>query len=99
MAVFCPGRDTDLTSQSKLSPQQLEELQNSTHFDKKELQQWYKGLLDRILAAIPLQNTEVISNRIFKGLSVGHSHKRRVPEDLSTIFSFWRPELICESRL
>lgn len=29
--------------QSKLSPQQLEELQKSTHFDKKELQQWYKG--------------------------------------------------------
>ena len=30
--------------QSKLSPQQLEELQKSTHFDKKELQQWYKGI-------------------------------------------------------
>ncbi|KAM5472278.1 Calcium-binding protein NCS-1 [Microsporum audouinii] len=32
-------------SQSKLSPSQLEELQRSTHFDKKELQQWYKGFL------------------------------------------------------
>ncbi|RMZ87584.1 hypothetical protein DV736_g5188, partial [Chaetothyriales sp. CBS 134916] len=31
--------------QSKLTPQQLEELQRSTHFDKKELQQWYKGFL------------------------------------------------------
>ncbi|EFR00473.1 neuronal calcium sensor 1 [Nannizzia gypsea CBS 118893] len=31
--------------QSKLSPSQLEELQRSTHFDKKELQQWYKGFL------------------------------------------------------
>ena len=31
-------------SQSKLSQEQLAELQNSTHFDKKELQQWYKGL-------------------------------------------------------
>ncbi|EEP78138.1 neuronal calcium sensor 1 [Uncinocarpus reesii 1704] len=30
-------------SQSKLSPSQLEELQRATHFDKKELQQWYKG--------------------------------------------------------
>ncbi|KHO11622.1 Anaphase-promoting complex, subunit CDC26 [Metarhizium robertsii ARSEF 23] len=30
-------------SQSKLSQEQLTELQNSTHFDKKELQQWYKG--------------------------------------------------------
>lgn len=34
---------TDILRQSKLSPQQLEELQRSTHFDKKELQQWYKG--------------------------------------------------------
>ncbi|GIK05998.1 neuronal calcium sensor 1 [Aspergillus viridinutans] len=32
-------------SQSKLSPSQLEELQRATHFDKKELQQWYKGFL------------------------------------------------------
>ncbi|KAG6366364.1 hypothetical protein INS49_000541 [Diaporthe citri] len=28
---------------SKLSQEQLAELQKSTHFDKKELQQWYKG--------------------------------------------------------
>lgn len=32
-----------LCSQSKLSPTQLDELQRATHFDKKELQQWYKG--------------------------------------------------------
>ncbi|KAF5027458.1 hypothetical protein F66182_419 [Fusarium sp. NRRL 66182] len=32
-------------SQSKLSQDQLLELQKSTHFDKKELQQWYKGFL------------------------------------------------------
>ncbi|KAK8090567.1 hypothetical protein PG994_000072 [Apiospora phragmitis] len=31
--------------QSKLSQEQLAELQKSTHFDKKELQQWYKGFL------------------------------------------------------
>jgi hypothetical protein len=30
--------------QSKLSQEQLTELQRSTHFDKKELQQWYKGV-------------------------------------------------------
>lgn len=29
--------------QSKLSQDQLLELQKSTHFDKRELQQWYKG--------------------------------------------------------
>jgi len=30
-------------SQSKLSPEQLADLQKNTYFDKKELQQWYKG--------------------------------------------------------
>lgn len=34
----------DGTRQSKLSQEQLTELQRSTHFDKKELQQWYKGM-------------------------------------------------------
>jgi len=32
-------------SQSKLSPEQLADLQKNTYFDKKELQQWYKGFL------------------------------------------------------
>jgi Ca2+-binding EF-hand superfamily protein len=31
--------------QSKLSPAQLEELQQATKFDKRELQAWYKGFL------------------------------------------------------
>lgn len=31
--------------QSKLSQEQLSQLQKDTHFDKKELQQWYKGFL------------------------------------------------------
>jgi hypothetical protein len=34
---------TEPPRQSKLSQEQLSELQRSTHFDKKELQQWYKG--------------------------------------------------------
>jgi len=32
-------------SQSKLTQQELNDLQKATHFDKKELQQWYKGKL------------------------------------------------------
>ncbi|KAL9053262.1 MAG: hypothetical protein Q9162_004870 [Coniocarpon cinnabarinum] len=32
-------------SQSKLSQQELQDLQDATQFDKKELQQWYKGFL------------------------------------------------------
>lgn len=35
---------TQRPRQSKLSQEQLSELQRSTHFDKKELQQWYKGI-------------------------------------------------------
>jgi hypothetical protein len=34
-------------SQSKLSQQELADLQKATHFDKKELQQWYKGTAPR----------------------------------------------------
>ncbi|KAI9090539.1 calcium-binding protein NCS-1 [Phlyctochytrium arcticum] len=30
---------------SKLSPEQLQDLQRVTYFDKKELQQWYKGFM------------------------------------------------------
>jgi neuronal calcium sensor 1 len=37
------GELTSISRQSKLSQEQLSELQRSTHFDKKELQQWYKG--------------------------------------------------------
>ncbi|KAI9208655.1 putative FRQ1-regulator of phosphatidylinositol-4-OH kinase [Polychytrium aggregatum] len=32
-------------STSKLSPELLVELQKSTHFDKKEIQQWYRGFI------------------------------------------------------
>lgn len=41
-------------SQSKLSQDQLVELQKSTHFDKKELQQWYKGVSHRMCFSRPL---------------------------------------------
>lgn len=48
---LCGTRDTLLVNsaltyvsrQSKLSHDELDQLQKDTHFDKKELQQWYKG--------------------------------------------------------
>ncbi|KAL8873514.1 MAG: hypothetical protein Q9174_001020, partial [Haloplaca sp. 1 TL-2023] len=39
------SRANPLFSQSKLSQDELAQLMKSTHFDKKELQQWYKGFL------------------------------------------------------
>lgn len=39
--------------QSKLSQDQLLELQKSTHFDKRELQQWYKGESSFPLPSLP----------------------------------------------
>ena len=52
-ATHCAGRrererkglTPAVSRQSKLSTDQLAELQKSTHFDKKELQQWYKGFI------------------------------------------------------
>jgi hypothetical protein len=42
---------TEEPRQSKLSQEQLTELQRSTHFDKKELQQWYKGMSCHVIDA------------------------------------------------
>lgn len=44
LVIYVYGQRLKLISQSKLSQEQLSELQRSTHFDKKELQQWYKGV-------------------------------------------------------
>ncbi|KAL8728752.1 MAG: hypothetical protein Q9181_005237 [Wetmoreana brouardii] len=43
-SVIDSAADSSL-SQSKLSQDELAQLMKSTHFDKKELQQWYKGFL------------------------------------------------------
>lgn len=37
-----------LLRQSKLSQDELNQLQRDTHFDKKELQHWYKGELSAL---------------------------------------------------
>lgn len=78
--------------QSKLSQEQLLELQKSTHFDKKELQQWYKGMLDlkyitrwfrqaRSILHLPLEHLAlpVQTNIFYSALSwrVVHTNKAR----------------------
>jgi tellurite resistance-related uncharacterized protein len=49
-------------SQSKLSQQELSDLQKATHFDKKELQQWYKGEL-AVEDAHAILIEQVLTNR------------------------------------
>ncbi|KAL9582694.1 MAG: hypothetical protein Q9203_005388 [Teloschistes exilis] len=44
-SIACETVADSLSSQSKLSQDELQQLMKSTHFDKKELQQWYKGFL------------------------------------------------------
>src|SRR5947207_535339 len=91
-----------LCRQSKLSPQQLDELQKSTHFDKKELQQWYKGRPNAIPSDRPpplslpcgRASDKLCPHRIPQGLSYRHPNQRRVPKDLSAVLPLWRPEFL-----
>ena len=72
-------------SQSKLSQQELADLQKATHFDKKELQQWYKGKLCCLPLQPPIIKTtpaHCSPHRLPEGLPVGHAHQGGVPEDL-----------------
>jgi hypothetical protein len=72
-------------SQSKLSQQELADLQKATHFDKKELQQWYKGAQPRTT----LVEHWLMHCRLPEGLPVRHAHQGGVPEDIQTILSVW----------
>jgi hypothetical protein len=91
-------RLTMVPRQSKLSPQQLEELQKSTHFDKKELQQWYKGTSDKECASIPARKTArkqlrlniFPPRRLPERLPLRHAHERRIPKDIPTVLPLWR---------
>ena len=78
-------------SQSKLSQEQLNQLQKDTHFDKKELQQWYKGWS---FLACYLASTEE-SVRLPQRLSKRNAQQRGVPEDLQAVLPLWRPNIFC----
>lgn len=81
-------------SQSKLTQQELQDLQKATHFDKKELQQWYKGgqKSNRLRMCVLLTG---LRYRLPQGLSIWHSHQRRVPEDIQAVLSLWRSLIFC----
>lgn len=69
-------------SQSKLSQQELVDLQKATHFDKKELQQWYKGEQQQPHHPTRRQIALTRNNRLPQGLSFWHAYQVRIPKDL-----------------
>ena len=80
--------------QSKLSPQQLEELQKSTHFDKKELQQWYKGwhiLFDGQTNYVPLVLTIYTTVGFLKDCPSGTLTKEEFQKIYRQFFPFGDP--------
>jgi hypothetical protein len=84
----------DEPRQSKLSQEQLTELQRSTHFDKKELQQWYKGtLFDH------MDWPMLICSRLFEGLPLRYAYERGVSKDLPAILPFRRSIFLCGLRV
>lgn len=75
-------------SQSKLSQQELMELQKATRFDKKELQQWYRGKYSFSICKVHQLVQEPADfefDRFSEGLSLGHALKRRVPTHLQAV--------------
>lgn len=61
-------------SQSKLSHQELVDLQKHTHFEKKELQQWYKGESAEATICHVKAHADT-GQRLFKGLPEWHAQK------------------------
>lgn len=76
-------------SASKLSQEQLSQLQKDTHFDKKELQQWYRGWSATSECYIYRNLTEVCLSRISQRLSERHAHERGVSEDIQAVLPLW----------
>lgn len=79
MTVLLCALDSDrvIYRQSKLSPTQLDELQRATHFDKKELQQWYKGAFGLVLKICYLKDKSVAD------CAVPQASSRTAPQALS----------------
>ena len=103
LILSCHAHKANLSSfsrQSKLSPSQLDELQKATHFDKKELQQWYKGVcwsgFHRQENASLVNQFMLVGDRFPQGLSFGDVDQGGVPKDLSTVFPLWRPVVVCQ---
>lgn len=89
---------TELFRQSKLSQEELNQLQKDTHFDKKELQQWYKGKSGRIPFAASDNDSDPLQ-RLPQRLSLRHAHERGISKDLQTILPLRRPYIIRRLRL
>lgn len=83
----------------KLPDDQLKELQRSTNFDKKELQQWYRGGLSssarrtqtRLKEFKNSDQSRDARNRLPQRLPIGYAHQERVSKDLRSVLPLRRP--------
>lgn len=86
-----PANYAAVRSQSKLTQEQLSELQKATLFERKELQQWYKGgfaiFLSRSLAGSFGAQLIRSAERLPEGLPVRLPQQGGVPEDLQAVLS------------
>ena len=87
----------------KLPDDQLKELQKSTNFDKKELQQWYRGVYTPKQHLAPSSSPPLLTTplpyRLPQRLPLGHAHQERVPKDLRPVLPVRRPLHLCRLRL
>ncbi|KAL8964437.1 MAG: hypothetical protein Q9183_004447 [Haloplaca sp. 2 TL-2023] len=91
MAVIRLAPFLRIFNQSKLSQDELAQLMKSTHFDKKELQQWYKGT--KVSVSVPLHDADsgVTATGFLKDCPSGMLTKQEFQKIYKQFFPFGDP--------